>query len=302
MTPLAFIGLGAMGGPMACRLVAQGFSLRGFDVNPDAVQRLVAAGGAAAATPSETVQGVSRLVIVVANSTQAEQVLFGPNGAADGLTSGSAVMLCSTVPPDFVRSLALRLAERSIALLDAPLSGGTVRAGNGELTIMASGAPETFAVFEDILQALAATIYRLGDEPGQGSTFKMINQLLAGVHIAAASEAMAFAARNGLDTAKVYEVIANSAGASWMFANRVPHMLAGDYTPHSALEIFVKDLGIVLDEGQRLRFPLPLSAAAHQLFLMGSAAGYGRDDDASVVRVFEQIAGVSVAAERSKTA
>jgi 3-hydroxyisobutyrate dehydrogenase len=279
---------------MAHRLVSRAFPVFGFDVNPDAGRRLVAAGGRAAATPAQAVEGAMRLIIVVANSVQAEQVLFGTDGAAEALTNGSAVMLCSTVPPDFVRTLAERLGAKGIALLDAPLSGGTVRAGNGELTVMASGAPETFAIFEDVLGTVAQTVYRLGEQPGQGSTFKMINQLLAGVHIAAASEAMAFAARNGLDTGKVFEVIANSAGASWMFCNRVPHMLAGDYTPHSALEIFVKDLGIVLDEGHRLRFPLPLSAAAHQLFLMGSAAGFGGDDDASVVRVFEQIAGVKV--------
>jgi 3-hydroxyisobutyrate dehydrogenase len=159
-------------------------SVRGFDVNPDAVQRLADAGGTAAGTPADAVEGIKRLVIVVANSSQAEQVLFGENGAADRLASGSVVMLCSTVPPDFVRTVASRLAQREIALLDAPLSGGTVRAGNGELTIMASGAPETFSAFEDVLQTLAATVYRLGDAPGQGSTFKMINQLLAGVHIA----------------------------------------------------------------------------------------------------------------------
>jgi 3-hydroxyisobutyrate dehydrogenase len=199
-TPLAFIGLGAMGAPMAGRLAARGFQVRGFDVNSAAVQRLVDAGASAAATPAQAAEGASRLVIVVANSAQAEQVLFGKDGAAEALAEGSAVMLCSTVPPDFVRASAQRLLARGIALLDAPLSGGTVRAGSGELTIMASGAAETFAIFEDVLSALAQTVYRLGDEPGQGSTFKMINQLLAGVHIAAAAEAMAFAARNGLDT------------------------------------------------------------------------------------------------------
>jgi len=151
-------------------------------------------------------------------------------------------------------------------------------------------AGETF----NCLAAMATHVYRLGDAPGIGSTVKMVNQLLAGVHIAAAAEAIALGTRAGADPRVLFEVISKSAGRSWMFENRVPHMLAGDYTPLSALDIFVKDLGIVLEAGQALRFPLPLAAAAHQLFLMGAAAGLGREDDSAVVKVFEKLAGISV--------
>ena len=147
---------------------------------------------------------------------------------------------------------------------------------------------------------MAAQVYRLGDECGHGSTVKMVNQLLAGVHIAAAAEAMAFGVKAGIDPQILYEVISNSAGSSWIFQNRVPHMLAGDYTPLSAVEIFVKDLGIVLETGKEIRFPLPLSAIAHQLFLMAAAAGLGKEDDAAVVKVFEQLANITVSKKHAQ--
>ena len=146
---------------------------------------------------------------------------------------------------------------------------------------------------------MAAKVYELGSEPGQGAAFKMINQLLAGVHIAAASEAIAFAAKQGLDIAEVYKVITASAGNSWMFENRIPHVLKGDYTPHSAVEIFVKDLGIVQDMARSARFPVPMAAAALQMFLMTAGAGMGRDDDSSVARLYAQVTGTSLPGSQS---
>jgi 3-hydroxyisobutyrate dehydrogenase len=162
------------------------------------------------------------------------------------------------------------------------------------MTIMASGAPETFAACEDVLAAIASKVYRLGDEPGTGSKVKMINQLLAGVHIAAMAEALALGIRAGADPNALYEVIANSAGSSWMFQNRAPHILAGDYTPLSAVNIFVKDLGIVLDAARRLTFPLPLTAAAHQMFLATSAHGHGGEDDSAVIKMFAALTGIEL--------
>jgi 3-hydroxyisobutyrate dehydrogenase len=208
-------------------------------------------------------------------------------------------MLCSTVPPAFVQTVGQRLQDKGVFLLDAPVSGGVQGASSGTLTIMASGPATAFAACEQVLVAVSSKVYRLGEAPGIGSSVKLINQLLAGVHIAAAAEAMALAARLGLPPQVVFDVISNSAGASWMFTNRVPHMLTGDYTPHSALDIFVKDLGIVLEAGKALRFPLPLAAAAQQLFLMGAAAGFGRVDDAAVVKVYEKLAGMQVSGQHA---
>jgi 3-hydroxyisobutyrate dehydrogenase len=293
-TTVGVIGLGAMGIGMARRLVQAGFTVRGHDVRPEAVAAFAASGGTGAASPEEAARGADLLLVMVVNAAQAAEVLFGPSGAVPVLPVGAVVILSSTVPASVARSLGERLAATGHLLLDAPVSDGVVGAESGRLTIMASGAPEAFAKAEEALATIAGKVYRLGDAPGIGSTVKAVNQLLAGVHIAAAAEAMAFGTRAGADPRTLFEVISNSAGNSWMFTNRVPHMLDGDYSPRSAVDIFVKDLGPVLDAGRELRFPLPLAAAAHQLFLMAAAAGLGREDDAAVVKVFEQLAGISV--------
>jgi 3-hydroxyisobutyrate dehydrogenase len=288
------LGLGSMGLGMAKRAAGAGLQVAGYDPRGDAGAALVAAGGRAAASPADAARDAGLLLVIPVDAGQAEAALFGPQGAVAALPADAVVMLSSTVPVAYAEDLARRLAAGGRALLDAPVSGGQVRAADGSLTIMASGAPEAFARAEPLLAAVAAKVYRLGDRPGVGSLVKTVNQLLAGVHIAVAAEAMAFGTRAGADPATLYEVISNSAGNSWMFSNRVPHMLAGDYRPASAVDIFVKDLGLVLETGRALRFPLPLAAAAHQLFLAAAAAGHGREDDAAVVKVFEQLAGIKV--------
>ena len=184
-------------------------------------------------------------------------------------------------------------------MIDAPISGGAARAAKGELSIRGSGADEAFAKADAVLAAIAVKVYRLGDSAGTGSKVKMINQLLAGVHIASACEAMALAIRAGADPKAVYEVISNSAGSSWMFQNRVPHILEGDYTPLSAVNIFVKDLGIVLDSAKKMAFPLPLTAAAHQLYLAAAGAGLGGQDDSAVVKVYQMMSGIDLPASKT---
>ncbi|MGB3865914.1 MAG: L-threonate dehydrogenase, partial [Xanthobacteraceae bacterium] len=236
--------------------------------------------------------GADVVVSVVVNAAQTEAVLFGDNGACDAMTPGAVFVSAATMDPEIARRLAARVEAAGRLYLDAPISGGAQRAAQGELTILASGSPAAFAKARPALDAMALRLYELGDAPGQGSAFKMINQLLAGVHIAAASEAIAFAAKQGLDIRKVYEVITASAGNSWMFENRVPHVLDGDYTPRSAVDIFVKDLGIVQDMARDARFPVPMSAAALQMFLMASAAGMGRDDDIAVAKMYARVTGV----------
>lgn len=291
---VGFVGLGAMGMGMARSLVRAGFQVSGYDIDAQALQQFVESGGNRAASAAEAAAQADVLVIVVVNADQAEDVLFAEGKAAESLPAGSVVMLCSTVPPAYSRQTAERLYAMDREMLDSPISGGAARAAEGRLSIMAAGHPAAFEHCEPLLAAMAEHVYRLGDECGPGSTVKMVNQLLAGVHIAAAAEAMAFGVKAGADPQALYEVISNSAGSSWMFQNRVPHMLEGDYTPLSAVEIFVKDLGIVLETGKAERFPLFLSAAAHQMFLAAAAAGYGKLDDAAVVKVFEQLAGIQV--------
>jgi putative dehydrogenase len=232
----------------------------------------------------------SSLLILVVNAQQTEEVLFGEQGAAAQLLPGSVVIASATVSPEFAEALGQRLEALQLQFIDAPVSGGAAKAAAGEMSVMASGSPAAFTCCEALFAAICAKLYRLGERPGQGSKVKMINQLLAGVHIAAAAEAMALGLKAGCDARALYEVITNSAGNSWMFGNRVPHILDGDYTPLSAVNIFVKDLGIVLDYAKKSFFPLPLSATAHQMFLQASAAGHGGEDDSAVVKIFPGIA------------
>ena len=270
-------------------LLRAGFEVHACDIRPEAIKKVVDAGGIAAESPAALAPKVDVLITVVVNAEQTETVLFGGQGAAPHLRPGSVVIACATVSPDFAKVLGKRLADAGLLMLDAPISGGAAKAMAGEMTVMSSGSPEAYGKCEDVLAAIAGKVFRLGDEIGPGSVVKMVNQLLAGVHIAAAGEAMALAIRAGANPDQVYEVITNSAGNSWMFQNRVPHILSGDYTPLSAVNIFVKDLGIVLDYAKKAVFPLPLSAAAHQMYMSASAAGHGGEDDSAVIKVFPGI-------------
>ncbi len=287
--PVGVIGLGAMGMGVAMSLLREGFEVHACDVRAEAVQKVVDAGGIAAASPAAMAPLVDVLLTVVVNADQTETVLFGENGAAPHMQPGAVVIASATVSPEFAKALGKRLNDMGLLMIDGPISGGAAKAMSGEMTVMSSGTPAAYAKCEDVLDAIAGKVYRLGDEVGPGSVVKMVNQLLAGVHIAASGEAMALAIRAGANPDQVYEVITNSAGNSWMFQNRVPHILAGDYTPLSAVNIFVKDLGIVLDYAKKNVFPLPLSATAHQMFMSASAAGHGGEDDSAVIKTFPGI-------------
>lgn len=291
---ICVLGLGSMGLGMAASLVKRGFAVTGFDPSADALARFVEAGGQGAASPAEAARDADVVLCVVVNAAQTEVALFGPDGAAAAMARGGIVVSSATMSPEAARALAARCAEQGLGYLDAPISGGAVRAAAGELTIMASGPAEVFQRLRPVLDAIAAKVYELGADAGTGAAFKIVNQLLAGVHIAAACEAITFAKAMNLDITKVYEVITASAGNSWMFENRVPHILDGDYAPRSAVEIFTKDLGIVSDIGRGLKFPTPIAAMALQMFVMTAAAGMGRDDDASVARMIAGLAGLEL--------
>jgi 3-hydroxyisobutyrate dehydrogenase len=232
------------------------------------------------------------VVSVVVNAAQTEAVLFGDGntpGCAASMKPGSVFVMCSTADPNWSVGLEARLEALGLLYLDAPISGGAAKAASGQMTMMTAGKPAAYAVVEPFLNAMAAKVYKLGDCAGAGSKVKVINQLLAGVHIAAAAEAMALGLREGVDPAALYEVITNSAGNSWMFENRMAHVLAADYTPLSAVDIFVKDLGLVLDMARASKFPLPLSSTAHQMFMQASTAGFAKEDDSAVIKIFPGI-------------
>jgi len=286
---IGVIGLGAMGRGMAGSLRRKGHEVHVCDVRAEAAKAFAAEGGVACANPAEVAKHCEVIVSVVVNAEQTEQVLFGEAGAAAAMRKGAAFVMCSTVDPKWSIALESRLEAMGLHYLDAPISGGAAKAASGEMTMMTAGRPQAYAKCGPILDDMAARVYKLGDRAGPGSTVKIVNQLLAGVHIAAAAEAMALGIRAGADPAALYDVITHSAGNSWMFENRMAHVLAADYTPLSAVDIFVKDLGIVLDTARASKFPLPLASTAHQMFMQASSAGHGREDDAAVIKIFPGI-------------
>ncbi|MEY4266491.1 MAG: hypothetical protein RIS90_1026 [Pseudomonadota bacterium] len=283
------IGLGAMGSGMARSLRRHGHRVHVFDVRPEQVQAFASEGFTACDSPATLAAACDVIVSVVVNAAQTESVLFGDAGCAAAMRPGSLFVMCSTVDPNWSIAMEARLAERGLLYLDAPISGGAAKAASGEMTMMTAGTPDAYAAAGALLDAMAAKVYRLGDRAGAGSKVKIINQLLAGVHIAAAAEAMALGLREGVDAQALYEVITHSAGNSWMFENRMAHVLAADYTPLSAVDIFVKDLGLVLDMARASKFPLPLSSTAHQMFMQASSAGFAREDDSAVIKIFPGI-------------
>ncbi|KAK9453594.1 NAD binding domain of 6-phosphogluconate dehydrogenase-domain-containing protein [Dipodascopsis uninucleata] len=286
---IGFCGLGAMGGGMARNLVKLGFSVTGYDVYPPAIQKFVDAGGVAGNTPAAAAQDAEFFILMVVNDVQADQVLFGENGGVSALNNGSTIILCSTTPPHYLLDLREKLdaTRPDLKLLDCPVSGGSIRAGNGTLSIFSSGSDEDLDNADVVLKAMSDPLYRIPGGISMGSIAKMCHQHQAVTNIITASEAMGLAAAAGLNTQEVYDKVMASTGASWMFGNRVPHMLKNDYlTVHSAVSIINKDAGIVTAHAKRTCFPLILANTAEQLYIQGSFAGLTKEDDAGLVRIF----------------
>jgi len=288
------IGLGSMGMGAALNLLNKGHAVTGCDLRAESRDAFAAAGGAAVESPGALPTDLEAVVVFVVNAAQTEQVLLGETGCLARQLKGGVVLCCATVAPEAARALGRKIEEAGFLMLDSPVSGGAAGARAGTMTVMASGSEAAFAKAQPVLDAISTRVWRLGTEIGVGSTVKMVNQLLAGVHIATAAEALALGIRAGADPETLFKVISESAGSSWMWQNRVPHILAGDDTPSSAVNIFVKDLGIVLDQARTLTFPLPLAAAAHQLFLAAAANGQGAKDDAFVIRVWQALTGIAL--------
>jgi L-threonate 2-dehydrogenase len=290
---VGLIGLGAMGNGMAQSLRRAGYLPFVFDIRNGVSAVFAIDGGTACKSLADLGNNCDVIISVVVNASQTESVLFGDNsgnnGCAATMKPGSVFVMCSTVDPNWSVALEAKLEALGILYIDAPISGGAAKAASGQMTMMTAGKPQAYAIAEPMLNAMAAKVYKLGDTAGAGSKVKIINQLLAGVHIAAAAEAMALGLREGVDPNALYEVITNSAGNSWMFENRMAHVLAADYTPLSAVDIFVKDLGIVLDMARATKFPLPLSSTAHQMFMQASTAGFAKEDDSAVIKIFPGI-------------
>ncbi|MEZ7755657.1 NAD(P)-dependent oxidoreductase [Microbacterium paraoxydans] len=285
---VAVIGLGAMGLPMATRL-AERFAVRGFDIAAERVALAAEAGVTPASSAADAVDGADAVLVAVRTGAQLEALLFGEDGLAPHLADGAVVILTSTVGTDGIDAIAAQLAAHGAQLVDAPLSGGPVRAGEGDLLIVVGATPTALETARPVLDQLASTLSIVGDKPGDGQALKTVNQLLCGVHIAAAAEALALADALGLDRARTLDALTAGAANSFMLGNRGPRALQA-YDEDGAevlsrLDIFVKDLGIVGDAARRAHLSTPVAAAAEQLFLLGEAQGLGALDDSAVIRV-----------------
>ena len=288
MNRVAFVGLGAMGLPMAEQLVKQQMHVTGFDKRAEAVAKLVAVGGHGAASAAGAARDAEALVVMVVNADQAEAVLFA-DGALAALAPNATVVVMATCAPARIAAIAGKVADSGRHFVDAPVSGGVAGATAGTLTIMAAAPKAVFDRAKPLLSAMGSNLYHLGEMAGQGAAMKTVNQLLAGIHIAAAAEGLALAEREGIDPALALEILSGSAASSWMLKHRGPRMVADDGKVTSAVDIFVKDLGLVLDAGRAAKMGLPLAAAAHQLFIAASGMGLGGRDDSQVIETYRAL-------------
>lgn len=289
---IAFVGLGSMGLPMAINLVRAGHAVRGFDMRAAAMDALTAAGGLPVGDLAAACSGADILVLMVVNADQARTVLFDA-GALDALPAGAHVCLMATCPPDAVKRLADDVETQGRTLVDAPVSGGVVGATAGTLTIMVGAPKPAYDAVAGVLAAMGDKLYHCGPQQGQGAVVKAINQLLCGVHLATAGEALALGEKAGVDTATLLEIVSGSAASSWMLKDRGPRMLMETPPVTSAVDIFVKDLGIALSAGRSLGMGLPLAAAAHQMFLSESGIGNGLADDSKVIAAYRRLNGIT---------
>jgi L-threonate 2-dehydrogenase len=287
---VAVIGLGAMGMGAALSCLRAGLHTHGIDLDSSARERLAAAGATSVGADAHAIADrLDAVLLLVVNAAQVRRILLGEEGLARRLTPGTAIMISATIASEEAQAIAAELGALNLLVLDAPVSGGAIKAEAGEMTVMASGSQAAFDRLQPVLDAVAAHVFTIGERPGQGSTVKIIHQLLAGVHIAVAAEAMALASRAGVPLDLMYQVVTQAAGNSWMFENRMPRVLSGDYSPRSAVDIFVKDLKLVAEQGQALNFPLPLASAALNQFLSASNAGHGQEDDSAVIKAYAGI-------------
>ncbi|WWC58105.1 uncharacterized protein I303_100640 [Kwoniella dejecticola CBS 10117] len=297
---VGWIGLGAMGSGMASSLVSQGYEVKAYDVYKPSLESVVQKGAKGFDTPAEAAQGVQVLGLMVVNATQVEDVLFGEGKVAEVLEQDSTIICFSTVPPSFLVSVAERLDAlgKNIGLCDCPVSGGSTRAGSGELTIMTSGTPSSVQRAKQVLDALTRPpvggLSVVGDKVGIASDFKLINQVFCAVQILSQGEVIALAKNWGMNVRLVYNVLKGASGDAFMFRHRVPWSLNHDGIPKSAMTIIAKDVGIVMDESRLLEFPLPMSSITEQVFTAGLGAGLVREDDGWISKLWERFGGQAI--------
>jgi 3-hydroxyisobutyrate dehydrogenase len=290
---VGFIGLGNMGGPMAQNLVKHGFPLVVHDIDAAKVERLTARGAARADSAEAVAAAVERTICIVETTAQVESVIAGDRGVMKSARPGHIVVCMSTIDPLVAQRLGGELAARGIAMLDAPVSGGTERAASGELSIIAGGAKDTFAACEDVFRAMGKNIFHVGTL-GQGLAMKLVNNMLVQVNTVAVAEALVLGVKAGLDPQTIYDVVRVSTGTSYAFEGRVPKMLKRDFSPGGTVDISFKDQELETGFAKQLGVPLLLANVTQQVYQMARTAGLNKEDGSAIVKVLERLAGVTV--------
>ena len=288
---ILLIGLGSMGFGIGKSLLRNGFNVYGEDKNLSQKEKFIGEGG-----ENHTViyKNINAVIIVVLNEMQTKDILFGDNGIAKNLKKKTLVMVCTTVSPQFAEEMSISCSNYDLLYIDAPISGGSIKSAEGNLTYMISGSSEAIKKARPILDVTSETVFEFGDKIGSGSAMKSINQMLAGIHIAAMAEAITFGISQGIDAKRFLEVISKCAGTSWMLENRAPNIINSDYSPKSSINIWPKDLGIVLNIAEKSGFSAPLTKIALEQFLKASDKGLGKEDDSAVAKVYAQGAGIKL--------
>jgi len=291
MKNILVVGLGSMGFGIAQSLIRSGYKVYGQDKNLKQQNKLIKEGGFDKDIPFQALEAV---IIVVLNAQQTREIIFGQDGVAEKLKKNTLIMVCTTVSPDFAKEMAFACKNKGLLYLDAPISGGAKKSSEGKLSYMISGSNQAFNAAKPLLDATSETIFEFGEVVGAGSAMKSVNQMLAGVHIAAMAEAITFGITQGIEPKRFLEVISKCAGTSWMLENRAPHIIDNDYSPKSSINIWPKDLGIVLDIAKNSNFAAPLTAAALQQFISAAGSGLGQEDDAAVAKIYARNAGIKL--------
>ena len=280
---VAIVGVGNMGAGMATRLLSLGWSLHVHDVDAARMSALAGLGAHPAASAAQAVQQAQALIVCVVDAAQSAEVLFGAQGAAPAMQPGQLVMLCPTLAPEETQALASRLAERGLLVLDAPMSGGPLRARDGSMSLMVAGADQAFTQYGALLNALSSKVFRISERVGDGARTKLVNNLLAGINLVGAAEALALAQRLGLDPAQTLGVIEQSSGQSWIGSDRMQRALAGDWAPRARMALLEKDTRLAVQAAQGVGFEGPLGLATRDVFAQASAAGLQDLDDAALL-------------------
>jgi putative dehydrogenase len=291
MKNISVIGLGSMGYGIAQSLIRSGYNVYGQDKNTVQQKKLIEEGGQDSEIPFGDLDAV---IIVVLNEAQTRDIIFGEEGIAEKLKKDTLVIVCTTVSPNFAKEMATACENKELLYLDAPISGGSIKSSQGKLSYMVSGSKKALIAAKPILDSTSETVFEFGEVIGSGSAMKAVNQMLAGVHIAAMAEAITFGITQGIEPERFLEVISKCAGSSWMLENRAPHIIDGDYSPKSSINIWPKDLGIVLDIAKSSNFSAPITSAALQQFIAASGSGLGHEDDAAVAKVYARNAGIEL--------